>query len=52
MQKKYYNWNPNTCICNNGKYLKSIVDDSKIVCDGYYINKCGKYYINKCVNKF
>ena len=31
--KKDYSWNLTTCICENGKYLKSIVDDSKIVCD-------------------
>ena len=24
--KKYYSWNPSTCICENSKYLKSIVD--------------------------
>ena len=30
--KKDYIWNPSTCICEDGKYLKSIVDDS-IVCD-------------------
>ena len=22
--KKEYSWNPSTCICENGKYLKSI----------------------------
>ena len=43
------------CICEN-KYLKSAVDDSKIVCDeiiwhGYYINKKDKYYSYKCINK-
>ena len=31
--KKDYNWNPSTCIFENGKYLKSIVDNSRIVCD-------------------
>ena len=31
--KKYYSWNPSTCICENGKYLKSVTDDTKIVCD-------------------
>ena len=25
-------WNPATCICKNGKYLASIVDDSAIIC--------------------
>ena len=31
--KNDYSWNPSKCICENGKYLKSIADDSKIVCD-------------------
>ena len=31
--KKDYSWNPSTCICENDKYLKRFVDDSKIVCD-------------------
>ena len=31
MCKKYYSWNPSTCICENIRYLKSIVDDSVIV---------------------
>ena len=31
--KKDYSWNPSICICENGKYSKSIIDDSKIVCD-------------------
>ena len=26
-------WNPATCICGNGKYLASIMDDSAIICD-------------------
>ena len=26
-------WSPNTCICENSKYVKIISDDSKIVCD-------------------
>ena len=26
-------WNPSTCTCENGKYLKSIIDDSVITCD-------------------
>ena len=29
--KKDYSWNPSKCTCENGKYLKSNVDDSKIV---------------------
>ena len=32
--KKDYGWNPRTCICKNSTYLKSISDDSVIVCDG------------------
>ena len=28
-----YSWNPITCICENGKYLKSIVDISVNVCN-------------------
>ena len=31
--QKNYSWNPSTCICENGKSLKSIVDTSVIVCD-------------------
>ena len=31
--KKDYSWNPRTCICESGKYLKTIGDDLKIVCD-------------------
>ena len=33
MCKKYYSWNPSTCICENIRYLKNIVDDSGIVCN-------------------
>ena len=33
MCKKDYCWNPSTCICENDKYLKRIIDDSVIVCD-------------------
>ena len=32
MWEKKYVWNPATCICKNGKYLASIVDDSAIIC--------------------
>ena len=28
MCKKYYSWNPSTCICENSMYLKSFADDS------------------------
>ena len=31
--KKDYSWNPSPYHCENGKYLKSIVDDSVIACD-------------------
>ena len=30
---KKYIWSPSTCICENGKYLPSIMDDSVIMCD-------------------
>ena len=32
-KKKSYSWNSNTCISENGKYLKHIVDTSVTVCD-------------------
>ena len=32
-KKKTYSWNPSPCICENGTYLKSVADYSKIVCD-------------------
>ena len=28
-----YIWNPTTCICENGKYMGNITDDSVITCD-------------------
>ena len=28
-----YSWNPSPCICENGKYLKSIAYTSVIACD-------------------
>ena len=28
-----YLWNPATCNCENGKYLASIMDDSRIMCN-------------------
>ena len=31
--KKDYIWNPNTYICENSKYLKSIANTSVITCD-------------------
>ena len=31
--EKKYVWNPSTCICENGKYLTSVMDDSVIMCD-------------------
>ena len=32
IRKKDYSWNPSKCICENEKYLKSIVDNSKLKC--------------------
>ena len=32
MWKKYV-WNPIKCICKNGKYLASVMDDSAIICN-------------------
>ena len=26
-------WNPSTCVCENGKCLASVMDDSAIICD-------------------
>ena len=31
--EKDYSWNPNTCICKNCKYLKSIADTLVTECD-------------------
>ena len=31
--EKEYAWNPSECICENGKYLASIMDDSTIICE-------------------
>ena len=31
--EKDYVWNPATCSCENGKYLTSIMKDSRITCD-------------------
>ena len=31
--QKDYNWNPSTCICENSKYLKRVVDTSVTECD-------------------
>ena len=33
MCSKGSSWNPRKCICENGKYLKSIVDESVIMCN-------------------
>ena len=59
--KKDYSWNPGTCICENSKYLKSVVDTSVTECDEIvivmnnlstnkdkcYNNNCCKYCFNK-----
>ena len=34
-----YVWNPVTCNCENGKYLASIMDDSKIIICNEVIRK-------------
>ena len=31
--EKHYIWNPDTCSCENGKYLANIMDDSATTCD-------------------
>ena len=33
MHKKGFAWNPATCTCENGKYFKSIINDSVIRCN-------------------
>ena len=33
--KKDYSRNPSACICENDRYLKSIVDDSVVVCNEF-----------------
>ena len=33
MFKKLYSWNRATSICKNGKYLRSIIDNSVTMCD-------------------
>ena len=33
VHEKYYSWNPATCSWENGKYLASIIDNSKVMCD-------------------
>ena len=33
--KKNHVWNSATCICKNGKYLASIMDDSANICDEF-----------------
>ena len=31
--KTIIGWNPSTCICENGTYLKSIADNSAVACN-------------------
>ena len=45
--KKGYTWNPATCSCKNGRYAKSIIDDSVITCDE--IIKTTKSFVTKTV---
>ena len=33
VQRNIYIWNPNTCTCENVKYLESIIGDSVITCN-------------------
>ena len=33
MYKEDYRWNTSTCFCENGKYLKSVAEDSQTVYD-------------------
>ena len=50
--------NSSPCICEDGKYLKSIANESVIVCNEIInvtnhiatsiTNTCCKYYINEC----
>ena len=47
--KKDYSWNPSTCICENAKYLPSIANDSKIVCQEI-INAANSVSINVSIN--
>ena len=51
--KNDYTWNPSASICDNGKYLKTFIDDSNCVW-WYYIRY--KYCVSKCheysFNKF
>ena len=37
--EKDYFWNPSTRICENGKYLVSVMDDSAIICDEVIVMK-------------
>ena len=54
--KNNYNWNPSTCICENGKYLKSVADSSVTMYDKIIIVMNNLYYCNKyykyCFSKF
>ena len=31
--EKEYVWNPSTCICENGRYSASVMDESVITCE-------------------
>ena len=43
---KDYSWNPSTCICEKGKYLKGIPDTLVIVCEKI-INATDRVSLNK-----
>ena len=53
-----YSWNPSTFICENGKYLKSIPNVSKIVCDEIIntidnVSKiCQKIFITRKMDRY
>ena len=55
--KKDYGWNPSICTCENGNYLKSIIDESATMCSEIInvteniptnMAKCDKYFTKKC----
>ena len=48
VSEKDYIWNPSKCICENGKYLASTMDDSTIMWWSYRIlRRRNKNHSNK-----
>ena len=43
--EKDYVWNPSGCICENGKYIATIIDNSVVTCDEI-INTVGSVSIS------